>query len=124
MRYRFLMPCPIGPKLFWWFPNQFSGVQIILVRFKLDFSRIFFYHLDLSKMLWTQPKQIGPIQNDWYSSKIIWMVQNNFGPIVGQGIIFLHWNLTYLHSKSLSEKARLKATYSCLLLYKLNYWLA
>ena len=81
-------------------------------------------YLDGPKMLWTQPKQNEPIQNDWYSTKIIWMVQNHFGPIEGQGIRFLHWNLTYLLSKSLSEKARLKATYSCLLLYKLNYWLA
>ena len=37
-------------------------------------------------MVWTQPKQIGPIQNDWYSTKMIRTVQNHFGPIEGQGI--------------------------------------
>ena len=31
-------------------------------------------------------KQIGHIQNGWYSTKIIWTVQNQFGPIEGQGI--------------------------------------
>ena len=30
-------------------------------------------------MIWTRPKQIGPVQNDW-------RVQNHFGPIEGQGI--------------------------------------
>ena len=42
-----------------------------------------FYNLDLSKMIWTRPKQIGPVQNNWYSTKMIWMVQNHFGPIEG-----------------------------------------
>ena len=37
-------------------------------------------------MIWTRPKQIGHIQNGWYSTKIIWTVQNQFGPIEGQGI--------------------------------------
>ena len=46
----------------------------------------FFCNLDLSKMIWTRPKQIGPVQNNWYSTKMIWLVQNNFGPIEGQGI--------------------------------------
>ena len=27
-----------------------------------------------------------PVQNNWYSTKIIWTIQNNFGPIEGQGI--------------------------------------
>ena len=40
-------------------PNCFGRVKIILVRFKLDFSGLIF---------------------------IIWMVQNHFGPIEGQGI--------------------------------------
>ena len=30
--------------------------------------------------------RIGPVQNNSYSTKIIWPVQNNFGPIEGQGI--------------------------------------
>ena len=40
-------------------------------------------------MIWTQTKQIGPIQNDWYSTKMIWTVQNHFGPIEGQGMRIL-----------------------------------
>ena len=39
-------------------------------------------------MIWTRPKRIGPNQNDWYSIKMIWTVQNHFGPIEGQGISF------------------------------------
>ena len=76
-------------------PNCFGQVQIDLVMSKSFWSgtiRLFwtiFYNLDLSKMIWTQPKQIGPVQNDWYSTKIIWSVQNHFGPIEGQGIIYL-----------------------------------
>ena len=49
-------------------------------------------------MIWTWPKQIGPIQNDWYSTKMIWMVQNHFGLIEGQGISKLK-NYNYFHSK-------------------------
>ena len=37
-------------------------------------------------MIWTWPKQIGPVQYDCYSTKIIWLVQINFGPIEGEGI--------------------------------------
>ena len=37
-------------------------------------------------MIWTWPKQIGPSQNNWYSTKMILTVQNHFGPIEGQGI--------------------------------------
>ena len=29
---------------------------------------------------------MGPIQNDWYLTKMIWTVQNHFGPIEGKGI--------------------------------------
>ena len=85
----------------WFFTLQIvldgSKWQILLVRFKsfwLDLNqvqiRLFwtnFYNLDLSKMIWTQPKQIGPVQNNWYSTKMIWTVQNHFGPIDGQGKI-------------------------------------
>ena len=63
----------VGSKSFWSRPNHFGRVQIILVRFKLDF-------------FFTRPKLIGLVKNDWYSTKIIWMVQNHFGPIEGQGI--------------------------------------
>jgi hypothetical protein len=37
-------------------------------------------------MIWTGPKQIGPVQNDCYSTKMIWTVQNYVGLIEGQGI--------------------------------------
>jgi hypothetical protein len=79
-------------------PNCFGRVQIVLVRSKSfcpgpkHFGqvqiRLFctnFYNLDLSEMILTRPKQIGPDQNNWYSTKMIWMVQNHFGPIE-QGI--------------------------------------
>ena len=54
-------------------------------------------------MIQTQPKQIGRFQNDWYSTKIIWTVQNPFGPIEGQGInpmkssqskFQMHWEIS------------------------------
>ena len=32
------------------------------------------------------PKRIGPVQNNLYPTKMIWTVQNHFGPIEGQGI--------------------------------------
>ena len=48
-------------------------------------------------MIWTWPKWIGPIQNDWYSTKMIWTLQNNFGPIEeGQGISKFFLGLTPL----------------------------
>ena len=60
-------------------PNCFGRVQIILHRFKL-------WTLIQKSLIWTWLKQIGPIQNGWYSTKIIWTVHNYFGPIEGQGI--------------------------------------
>ena len=68
-----------GSKSFWLGSNHFGQVQI-------RFEWTNFYNLDLSKMILTQPKQIGPVKNDWYSPKLIWTVENNFGPIKGQGI--------------------------------------
>ena len=53
-------------------PNCFGQVQNILFMFKLDFSGLIF-------IIWTWPKQIGPDQNNWYSNKMIWTVQNHFG---------------------------------------------
>ena len=78
------MPCPsTGPNWFWTVqidigqsemlllgPNCFGQVQIILF-----WSN--FYNLDLSKIIWIRPQQIEPIQNDWYSTKIFWKVQNH-----------------------------------------------
>ena len=46
-----------GYKVFWSGPNHFGQVRIILVRFKLDFYRLIF-------IIWTQPKQSGPNQNN------------------------------------------------------------
>ena len=60
-------------KLFWLGPNHFGQVQII-------FFWTNFYNLDLSNMIWTRPKRIGPVQNNWYSTKMIWTVQNHSGP--------------------------------------------
>ena len=82
------MPCPsIGPKWFW-------TAQIVFVGYKSFWSgtnhfgqvqiRLFwtnFHNLDLCKIIWTRIEQIGAIQNDWYSTKIIWTIQNYFGPI-------------------------------------------
>ena len=77
------MPCTslvqndFGPsKLFWSGPNHFGQVQI-----RLFWTN--FYNLDLSKMIWIQPKRIGSSQKDWYSIKMIWTAQNHFGPIEG-----------------------------------------
>ena len=93
-----LLSCPsMGPKLFWtiqivldgyklfWSgPNRFGQVQIRLLQAGLLWTD--FYNMDLTKMIWTRPKQIGPVINDWYSTKRIWTVQNHFGRIEGQGI--------------------------------------
>ena len=69
----------LNPILFWSGQNHFGQVQTI--QFSPENA-----NLNLTKMIWTQPKRIGPIQNDWYSAKMIWTVQNDFGPIEGQGI--------------------------------------
>ena len=84
----------VGSKSFWSGPNHFGRVQSILVR--VTQIRLFwanFYNSDLSKIIWNQPKQIAPVQNDWYSTKMIWTVQNHFGPIEGQGIkgLWIMW---------------------------------
>ena len=55
----------VGSKLFWSDQNRFGWFQIILVKFKLDFSRLNFHNLDLAKLSGTRPKLFG-----W--SKIIW----------------------------------------------------
>ena len=73
-----------GYQLFWSCPSRFGRVQIILVRFKLDFSGLFW-----------------PVQNDWYLTKMIWSVQNHFGPIEGQGIRSITFLVLYpLQSQS------------------------
>ena len=45
-------------------------------------------------MICVRPKQIGPAQNNWYSTK---MIQNHFGPIEGQDITVLLSNLYTLY---------------------------
>jgi hypothetical protein len=84
-----------GCKLFWSGPNHFDCVQIIL-EFGQVQIRLFstnFYNLDLSKIFWTRKKLIGPVQNNWYSTKMIWTVQNDFGPIEGQSITVVIYKL-------------------------------
>ena len=92
---RAVMTCPsIGQKWFWTVQIVLDWYKLFLVRFKslwlgpnhfghvqIIFFWTIFYNLNLSKMIWIRPKQIEPIQNNWYSNKIIWMVQNDFGPI-------------------------------------------
>ena len=51
-------------KLFWLGPYCFGRVQIILVRFKLDFSGLIF-------IIWTCPKWFEPNQNKFGPSKMI-----------------------------------------------------
>ena len=57
-------------------PNYFCRVQIVLAS-PNNF-------LDYFLVIWTSPKQIGPVQKDWYTTKMICKVQNYFGPIEGQ----------------------------------------
>ena len=46
-------------------------------------------------MIWTRPKQIGPIQNEWYLSKIIWFVQNRFGAMKNKTTTSVSWNYKF-----------------------------
>ena len=78
------MPFPsIGLKRFWTGAICFGRVQIVLFGSKLYFSGLIF-------IIWTRPKRIGFVQNNWYSTKIIWTVQNHCGPIEGQGISVIY----------------------------------
>ena len=47
--------------------------------------------MDLTKMIRVLPNRIGPIQNNWYSTKMIWTVQNHFGSLKGQDIRIWFW---------------------------------
>ena len=60
-------------------PNNFGQVQIITISQEKS-------NLNLTKIIWAQPKQFGHNQNNLHPSKTIWTVQNHFGPIEGQGI--------------------------------------
>ena len=81
-------------KLFWLGLNHFCQVQIKL------FQAIF-YNLDLSKIILTRPKRIGPVQNNWYLTKRIWTVQNHFGSIEGQGTRLLKLRLSNYGQKNI-----------------------
>ena len=63
---------------FWWGPNHFESIQII--KFGPQKS-----NLNLTKIIFIQPKLFGLDQNNLHPSKTIWTVQNHFGPIKGQG---------------------------------------
>ena len=98
------MPCPsIGPKSFW-------TVQIILVEYQSFLTGLICFFLvqikvgnclplaylstnyeNYPRKVSVEPDQnnFGPKQNNLYPSRTIWVVQslqNNFGPIEGQGI--------------------------------------
>ena len=92
------MPCPSiglkwfwtiqivldGYKLFWSEPNRFGSGPNSFGQVQIRFFWTNFFNLDLSNMIWTQPKWIRPIQKDWYLTKMILTIQNHFGPIEGQ----------------------------------------
>ena len=50
---------------FWSGPNHFGQVQII----KISPEK---YNFNLTKMIWTRPKQFGPIQNNLDGPKSFW----------------------------------------------------
>ena len=65
--------------LFWLGPKHLGQVQIRLV------WTIFFIIWTCPKRIWIWPKRIRLVQNDWYSTKMIWTDQNHFGTTEGQG---------------------------------------
>ena len=94
------MPCPsMGPKLFW-------TVQIILVGYQtfwmgpIHFNQVQIKQispeksdLNLTKIVWTRPKQIVLDQNNLYPSKTIWTTE-------GQGIrVFILLQFNKISSK-------------------------
>ena len=92
------MPCPsIGPKWFWTLQIVLGGYKLFRLgpnnfgQVKIRFFWTNFYNLDLCNMIWVLPKWIGPAQNDWYLTKMIWKVQNHFGPIEGQNIRLINF---------------------------------
>ena len=112
-------------------PNCFGLVQIVLVMSKLFWSgpnhfvqvyiRLFwtnFHDLDLSKMIWTRPKQIGPVQNNWCLTKMIWSVQNHFGPIEGQGIS----DIMQFRGSPLKTRSVIKSRVHCIYLFFYYSW--
>ena len=68
-----------GSNSLWLDPNHF-GTKVQIIKISPEKS-----NLNLTKMIWTRPKQFRPDQNSKYPSKTIWTVQNNFGPLERQG---------------------------------------
>jgi hypothetical protein len=52
-------------------------------------------------MIWIRTEENGPFQNNWYSTNMVWMVQNHFGLIEGQGIRSLVDNQTVINNNGL-----------------------
>ena len=66
-------------------PNCFGQVQIILVKSEsFLFGPNCFDQVQI-RLLWTNFCNLDPSKM-WYWTKMIWTVQNNFGPMEGQGI--------------------------------------
>ena len=72
------MPCPstvqndFGPsKSFWLSTNPFEWIQFILFGLKSFWTGPNYKNLNLTKMIWTRPKQFGPDQNNLDGSKLI-----------------------------------------------------
>ena len=89
--WRFL-PCPsilYRPKMILDRPNCFGQIQIVLVIPKSFWSDLNHFGQVQIRLFWTNfydldpTKKIGPVQNNWYSTKMIWTVQNHFGSIGG-----------------------------------------
>ena len=123
------MPCPsmgpkwfwtvqivlVGYKMFWLSPNHYGRGQIILNRSKLWKISTEKSNLNLTKMIWTQPKRFGHDQNIFSVTKTIWTVQNHFGPIEGQGMRILNFFHTVCHGfYTVKSKKKFSFTFNSL----------
>ena len=83
----------MGPKLFWIVHISLNGSNLFCLgpnHYRSKFLKI--VHKNL---MWTWPKWFGPDQDNFNPSRTIWTVQNNLGPIEGQGISILYWSKNY-----------------------------
>ena len=77
------------PKMILDRPNCFGQIQIVLVMPKSFWSDLNHFGQVQIRLFWTNfydldpTKKIGPVQNNWYSTKMIWTVQNHFGSMEG-----------------------------------------
>ena len=71
-------------------PKNFEKIAISKMWELVSFwgVKTHFGNLPLKWCIFRYEKKNAPVQNDWYSTKVIWTLQNNFGPIEGQGIRF------------------------------------